>query len=147
MGLGKELYVRVNPNIVVDVEVTGGSLKVFKVPRLGRVRLSAGSLKCRDVQEVADGLVQAGAASFEGQFSQGKSKIRMESGSLTVRLSQGADVRVGAEAQLGKISWPDDQPVDEFVMGAGRGKLDITVVMGFVSIKTGEEEEAHEHQN
>ena len=43
LGLGKELFLRVNPDIEVDVEVTGGSLNTERVPRLGKVRLTAGA--------------------------------------------------------------------------------------------------------
>src|SRR6476661_1786728 len=45
LGLGKELLIKVNPNIVVDVEVTAGSLNTERVPHLGKVRVTAGGAK------------------------------------------------------------------------------------------------------
>ena len=42
LGLGKELFLRVNPDVIVDVEVTAGSLNTEQVPHLGKVRVTAG---------------------------------------------------------------------------------------------------------
>ena len=50
LGLGKELFLRVNPNITVDVEVTAGSLNTERVPHLGKIRVTAGGAKLLDVQ-------------------------------------------------------------------------------------------------
>ena len=50
LGLGKELLLKVNPNIVVDVEVTAGSLNTERVPHLGKVRVTAGGAKLLDVE-------------------------------------------------------------------------------------------------
>ena len=46
LGLGKELLLKVNPDIVVDVEVTAGSLNTERVPHLGKVRVTAGGPSC-----------------------------------------------------------------------------------------------------
>ena len=54
LGLGKELFLRVNPNITVDVEVTAGSLNTERVPHLGKIRVTAGGAKLLDVQELND---------------------------------------------------------------------------------------------
>ena len=42
IGLGKELTIRVNPKLIVDAEVTTGGLRTVGVPRLGRIRVTAG---------------------------------------------------------------------------------------------------------
>jgi hypothetical protein len=54
---------------------------------------------------------------------------------LTVKLAAEADVTVHAESQLGRVGWPDDEMVDELVVGNGAAKLDIAVIMGFATIK------------
>jgi hypothetical protein len=54
LGLGKELFLRVNPNLIVDVEVTAGSLNTEQVPHLGKVRVTAGAAKLLDVAEIND---------------------------------------------------------------------------------------------
>ena len=80
LGLGKELFLRVNPDIEVDVEVTGGSLNTERVPRLGKVRLTAGAAKLLDVEVIKDALIQAGQATVKGTITRGRSRIRAESG-------------------------------------------------------------------
>lgn len=137
MATGKELVVKVNPNIPVDVEVTAGSLHTSKVPVLGKVRVTAGGASLNDVIEVADALVQAGSASVRGDISQGRSRVRVESGSLTIHLGANANVTVRAETQLGRVSWPGEQSgsVDEYVVGNGSARLDIGVVMGHASVR------------
>lgn len=140
IGLGKELRIRVNPALVVDVELTTGGLKVTGVPRLGRIRITGGSCVLEGVTEVSDLLTQAGGITVEGPISTGRSKLRVESGSLTVNLAPGSNVTVRAEAKFGRINWPGDEDnIDEVVVGNGSARLDINVVMGFASIHTEED--------
>lgn len=137
IGLGKELVVRVNPKIPVDVELTTGGLSARGVPVFGKVRVTAAGADLADVVEIADLLVQAGAGTVSGPISRGRSRLRVESGSLTVRLTPGANVTVRADAHLGRIAWPGEQAggVDELVVGHGSARLDVGVVMGMASIK------------
>lgn len=146
LGLGKELFLRVNPDIEVDVEVTGGSLNTERVPRLGKVRLTAGGAKLLDVEQVSDALVQAGQATIKGTITRGRSRIRAESGSLSVQLSDASNVTVHGEAQLGKVSWSGGHSGagDEVVMGNGSARLDIEVVMGHASVKVGSDQPAED---
>lgn len=143
MATGKELVVKVNPNIPVDVEVTAGSLHTSKVPVLGKVRVTAGGASLNDVIEVTDALVQAGSATVRGDISQGRSRVRVESGSLTIHLGAESNVTVRAETQLGRVSWPGEQSgsIDEYVAGNGSARLDIGVVMGHASVREAQPEE------
>lgn len=138
LGLGKELFLRVNPDIIIDVEVTAGSLATDKVPYLGKVRVTAGSASLTGVAETNDVLVQAGQATIKGQFSTGRSRVRCESGSLVLHLEEGSNVTVRGDAQLGKVSWGDGHAgqLDEWVLGNGSARLDIGVVMGYAQIKS-----------
>ncbi|MGJ6980850.1 hypothetical protein ACSDQ9_10045 [Aestuariimicrobium soli] len=142
VGLGKALTLRINPAIAVDAEVTAGSLKVQGVPVLGKIRVTAGSATLNDVTEVSDALVQAGSASVSGPVRQGRSRVRVESGSLSVKLTEGANVTVKGDAHLGKVAWPVEGQVDEYVVGNGAARLDIGVVMGHASVKVDDDEEA-----
>lgn len=137
LGFGQELVVRVNPTVEVDAEITGGGLTTVKVPRLGRIRVTAAAANLSDVVTVRDALVQAGGASVRGPISEGRSRVRVESGSLTVVLSPTANVCVTAHAHLGLVSWPNDQPreLDEYVVGNGAARLDLNVMMGHVSVR------------
>jgi hypothetical protein len=140
LGLGKELLLRVNPALLVDAEVTAGSLNTEGVSRFGSVRVTAGGAKLLDVTEIADALVQAGQATVRGLFRSGRSRIRVESGSLTLQLAEGSDVTVATDAQLGKVSWGGSHAGftgDEVVLGQGSARLDVEVVMGHASVRAG----------
>ncbi|MCT1458837.1 hypothetical protein M3G03_04675 [Aestuariimicrobium sp. p3-SID1156] len=136
LGLGKELLIRVNPAIPVDVEVTGGALTVTDVPVLGRVRVTVGGATLEGVTEVEDALVQTGPAHVTGSINRGRSRIRVESGSLTIELGAESNVTVRGEARLGRVVWPGEAgPLDEYVAGNGSARLDVGVVMGQAIIK------------
>lgn len=140
LGLGKELLLRVNPSLLVDVEVTGGSLNTEGVPRLGSVRVTAGGAKLLGVAEIADALIQAGQATVKGAITSGRSRVRVESGSLSLQLGDDSNVTISTETQLGKVSWGGAHAGfsgDEVVLGTGSAKLDVEVVMGHASIKAG----------
>jgi hypothetical protein len=139
LGLGKELFLRVNPNVIVDVEVTAGSLNTEGVPHLGKVRVTAGAAKLLDVAEINDVLVQAGQATIKGTIKTGRNRIRAESGTLSISLADDSNVTITGEAQLGKISWAGGHSGagDEVVMGSGSARLDIEVVMGHAQVRVG----------
>ncbi|HZA74727.1 MAG TPA: hypothetical protein VE476_17685 [Propionibacteriaceae bacterium] len=139
LGLGKELLLKVNPGIVIDVEVTAGSLNTERVPHLGKVRVTAGGAKLLDVGEINDALIQAGQATITGAITTGRNRIRAESGSLSITLADHSNVTVKGDAQLGKVSWTGGHngAGDEVVMGNGSAKLDIEVVMGHAQVRVG----------
>ena len=139
LGLGKELLLKVNPGIVVDVEVTAGSLNTERVPHLGKVRVTAGGAKLLDVGEINDALIQAGQATISGAITTGRNRIRAESGSLSITLADHSNVTIKGDAQLGKVSWTGGHSGagDEVVMGNGSAKLDIEVVMGHAQVRVG----------
>ena len=137
IGLGKELVLRVNPRLTVDVELTTGGLRTVGVPKLGRIRVTAGGCNLEGVEQVGDLLTQAGAVQVQGRISQGRNRLRVESGSLTVHLEKGSNVTVRGDATLGRISWPgDSEHIDELVVGNGSAKLEVAVVMGLATIRT-----------
>jgi hypothetical protein len=146
LGLGKELFLRVNPDIEVDVEVTGGSLNTERVPHLGKVRLTAGAAKLLDVEQIKDALIQAGQATVKGTITRGRSRIRAESGSLSIQLGDASNVTVHGESQLGKVTWSGGHSGagDEVVMGNGSARLDVEVVMGHASVKVGSDQPAED---
>lgn len=139
LGLGKELFLRVNPSLLVDCEVIAGSLRTEGVPRLGTVRVTAGGGHLTGVTELADVLLQAGHTTIEPKITSGRSRIRVESGSLNLSLRGGSDVSVHSESRLGKVTWSGDQAgiaADEVVLGSGRARLDVEVVMGHATIRS-----------
>jgi hypothetical protein len=137
-GLRRELAVRVNPSLQVEIEVTAGGLTVERVPNLSQVRVTAGSAKLADSDGPLDLLVQAGSARVDMSPTKGKSRLRVESGSLDVRLGARADVRVRTDAQLGKVVWHGSRhqgSAEEVTVGSGSALLDLEVVMGSVQVR------------
>ncbi|GAA1836178.1 hypothetical protein GCM10009714_17270 [Microlunatus capsulatus] len=139
LGLGKELLLRVNPAIVVDVEMTAGNLNTERVPHLGKVRVTAGGAKLLDVTEINDALIQAGSATIKGAIKTGRNRIRAESGSLSITLHDDSNVTVTSDSQLGRVSWSGGHTGagDEVVMGNGSARLDVEVVMGHAQVRVG----------
>lgn len=139
IGFGRELLIKVNPDLLVDVEVTAGSLHTDDIAHLGKVRVTAGGARLSGVREVADALIQAGQATIQGRITTGRSRIRVESGSLKITLDDGSNVTVRAESQAGRIAWSGGHSGagDEVVMGNGSARLDVSVVMGLGAIVVG----------
>lgn len=148
LGLGKELVLHVNPTLDIDVEVTAGSLSTSELPVLSKVRVTAGGASLHDVKVVTDALVQAGSLTVRGPIGGGRSRIRVESGQLTVVLEEGSDVTVHADAQMGRVTWPDNQgPLDEYQVGAGQSRLDVGVVMGYATVRLVGDQEQRDHDS
>lgn len=139
LGLGKELVLRVNPSIALDVEVTAGHLTCTDVPYLGKVRVTAGGAELRGIAEASDVLVQAGSATLAGTITTGRSRVRVESGQLTIELDDASNVTVRGEAQLGKVTFAGAHgtQLDEVVLGNGSARMDVGVVMGWANVIAG----------
>jgi hypothetical protein len=137
LGIGKELTIRVNPTLEVDIELTGSSLQVTDIPHIGKVRLTAGVASISGTRVISDLLLQAGQATVTGRFTDGWSRFRCESGQIIVEAEPGSDVVLHADAQLGRISWEGQTPTDnEVTLGRGNAHLDIGVVVGHAVVKT-----------
>ncbi|MEE9963835.1 MAG: hypothetical protein K4304_01935 [Propionicimonas sp.] len=140
LGLGKELSLRVNPAIALDVEVTAGQLVCTGVPFLGKVRLTAGAAELSGLSEISDALVQAGSATLAGKITSGRSRVRVESGQLTIELDGASNVTVQGEAQLGKVTFGGIASAqDELVLGNGSARLDVAAVMGWANVVIAED--------
>ncbi|WP_371404607.1 hypothetical protein OHA10_02875 [Kribbella sp. NBC_00662] len=135
-GLAKELSIRVNPSLQVEVEVTGGSVNAERLPGLTRVRVTAGTAKVSDVDGPIDVLVQAGSADLDAQITKGRSRVRVESGTAKVALRRGSDVHVHTEAQLGRVTWTGavSGQSKDVEIGRGRAALDVEVLVGTAQI-------------
>lgn len=134
---GKELVIRINPELVLDAEITGGRLVTDGVKNLGRVRISVAGAQLCGVEQVSEALIQACSVKIEGSFKAGKSHLSVESGNLNLQLNPDADVTIHAQSQLGHITWPGQNKLalDEYVAGNGTARLDVRVVMGRAVIK------------
>jgi hypothetical protein len=136
VDLTRELVIKVNPRLEVEIEVTAGSVSIERAPRVSHVRITAGSAKLRDVTGPLDLLVQGGSATVEGGISMGDSKLRVESGSLQVNLLVGTNATVTNDVQLGRLTWDGESggPVER-VVGNGVAGLRIEGMMGAVNVR------------
>jgi hypothetical protein len=123
--------VRVRPDLPVEVDLTAGSLHSDGAA-LVKVRVAAGSAKVLAATAPLDLLVQAGSASIEARPTSGVWRLRAESGSLNLRLAPDSDVRLRAEAQMGKVSGLGS--TGDLVLGAGTARADLEVVMGQAAV-------------
>jgi hypothetical protein len=138
LGLGRDLSVRVNPKLSVEIEVTAGSLTAERLPNLEQVRVTAGSAKVHDAADSLDLLVQAGSAKVAWRPTGGRSRLRVESGSLDLRFLPGSNVRVRSDVQAGRVHWQGEHhqgSADEVVLGTGAGTANVEAVMGTVSVR------------
>ena len=139
LGIGKELMVRVNPSLEVDIDVSASSLAVTDVPHLGKVRLAAGSASITGAHVISDLMLQAGQVTVSGTFTQDWSRIRCESGQVVLIIAPDSDVVVRADSQLGRITWEGvEAPDTELVLGQGAAHLDLGVVLGHGVVRIGE---------
>jgi len=136
---GKELVIRVNPSLLVEVELSGGGLTTAGVAYLGKVRVTGGGATLEGVAECGDVLVQAGQALVSGTFRSGRSRIRVESGRGVVELGDDSNVTVRGEAQLGRVAWTGAHTGggDEVVLGHGNARLDVEAILAHITVRAG----------
>jgi hypothetical protein len=138
------MTVRIRPDLAVGVEVTAGSLTSDGARALDHVRVTAGSARITGVTVPVDVLVQAGSVTLGMVATEGRSRVRCESGSLKVHLGAGSNVRVRTDVQLGKVvvDGPGlprggDKEAREVTIGDGRAELDVSAVMGSAHVQVG----------
>lgn len=136
LGLGPELIIRMDPDLTLDIELSGGALRLSGMPEVDAVRVTAGAADISDLHQVRDALFQLGGATVSGSIDRGRSRIRAESANVTVNLAESANVAVRADVQTGLVSWPDGgSEVDEYVVGNGSARLDLSAVMGRIAVR------------
>jgi hypothetical protein len=143
-NVGVPVTVRMNPSLVLDAEVMAGSLEVVGLHGPVAFTLTAGSLRLHDCTGVVNGVVRAGSAVLQVRPTQGQSAVRVESGSVDLRLLPGSDVRLSGHADLGefKVRGADGslklQKTDtlaELVLGSGAATFDLQLAMGSAKVR------------
>lgn len=137
----EHLTVRFNPELPVEVDVAGASVRMVGGESGARVRLLASALKVDRVRGPLD--VDAVSSSVKGTLGpSGSSRITAESSSVKVQLLAGTGVRIHARNRMGKVVLPSgvtkgdmvDPGIRESVVGDGRGELVVESVMSSVVI-------------
>lgn len=137
LGFGPELVIRMHPDMALRVDLAGGALRLSGVPDVESIRVTAGVADIADIHHIGEALFQAGGSTLAGPVDTGRSRIRVESGNLTIKLTDGANLTVRAEARPGLVSWPDGgSAVDEYVVGNGSARMDLSTVLGRIAVRT-----------
>jgi hypothetical protein len=141
---GRQLSVRMNPNLPLDVDLAGGTITLSGVRAPVRASFSAGNARLDGITSPVDVLVTAGNVRVSGRFTEGESHIRCEAGNAHVHIEQGSDVVVRARAGMGRVNLPSgggrwglNPGTHEWVAGAGRGRLDLDVSYGNANVTAG----------
>jgi hypothetical protein len=140
LGRDLELLVRVRPDLPIGVEVIAGSMSADDALGLDHVRVTAGSARIKGAVHPVDLLVQAGSAQVETRQAYGRSRMRCESGSMTLTLAEGADARIRQDVQLGRFTTQPERRGRnrdrDVVVGTGAAEIDVEVMMGTVTVRT-----------
>jgi hypothetical protein len=138
-----KVTVRMRPDLPLDAEINGGSIRVDRIHGPLRIAIAAGSAKVSDARGPIDLEVNAGSVKLETLLTEGTSRIRCDAGSARVHLLRGSSVRVRARADFGKLTLPDGETAKtwvagggsrEVVVGAGNALLDVKASLGNVTV-------------
>jgi hypothetical protein len=149
-GFDECIVVRMNPALLLDVEVSAVSLHVWGCEGGVRLRLAASSAK---IDRISGPLtIDALSSSVKGSACiTGDSRIHCESSSVKLGLLPGSDIRIEARNRMGKVVLPrrgrpgqGPHPGGEHrthnnnrpraVIGRGNGRLAIDATMSSVMI-------------
>jgi hypothetical protein len=131
--------VRVNPALLLDVEMAAGSLRIWGAAAGLRLRMTAGSAKIDRIEGPL--VLDLHSASLKGTaLVSGQSSLRCESSSVKLTLQPGSDVRIDALNRMGKLVLPGRRSRtgagerSTAIVGAGRGRLSVDARMSSVLI-------------
>ncbi|HYY11780.1 MAG TPA: hypothetical protein VE781_12645 [Kineosporiaceae bacterium] len=137
----QELTVRFNPQLPLEVDVAGASVRISGGEAGARIRLLASALKVDVLRGPVD--LDAVTSSVKGTLGPtGSSRISAESSSVKVGLVAGTGLRISARNRMGKVVLPTgvtkgdmvDPGLRESTVGDGRGELVVESVMSSVVI-------------
>jgi hypothetical protein len=139
-GIDQRIVLRVNPALLVDIDVSAVSVKIWGCEGGLRLRLAASSAK---FDRIAGPLnIDAQASSIKGTARvTGESHIRGESSSVKLGLLAGTDVRIQSRNSMGKVVLPTGQAraagskgPRTATVGRGTGRLVIDATMSSVIV-------------
>jgi hypothetical protein len=136
-----QLTMRVNPALLVDLDVTGADVKATGFEAGLRARLVASSMRGDKLHGPLD--IRALSSSVKlAALPTGESRIYCESSSCRLSLDPGSDLKITATNRMSRVSLPE-RPVStlpfegestETTIGEGRDQLTVEAVMSSVSV-------------
>jgi hypothetical protein len=138
-GLDERIVLRVNPAVLVDIDVSAVSVKIWGCEGGLRLRLAASSAK---FDRIAGPItIDAQASSIKGSARvTGEGHIRAESSSVKLGLREGSDVRIQYRNSMGKVVLPMGRTrtagsrARTATVGRGTGRLMIDATMSSVIV-------------
>jgi len=135
------IVIRVNPDLPLDIDATGASLRISGPEAGVRIRLLASSLKLDRVRGPLD--LDVRSSSVKGSVGpSGTSQLHCEQSSVKVGLLPGTGVQIAAENRMSKVALPgvigrSGTAIGETIsarVGDGSGTLAIEALMSSVTI-------------
>lgn len=138
------LRIRMNPSFPIEAKIDAGPMSISGLTGPIRARAAAGPITIEDFADTLDVAVNAGAVRAVGRITGGESRIRSDAGAVRVELDPDSNVRIFADAALGKVVLPgSDEPQRrrfgsrrEATIGDGDGSLRVETAMGSIHITT-----------
>jgi hypothetical protein len=136
-----QLTVRINPDLPLEVDVTGTDLTVTGCAAGLRGRLVASALKLDQVRGPLE--LEVVSSSVKGwTLPSGSSRLSCESSSVRLQLGSAADLRIAATNRMGRLQLPGRDPhnltmdgeTSEVTLGSGRDLMTVETVMSSVTI-------------
>ena len=139
-GPESNLTVRINPEVRLEVDATGASLRISGPEAGVRLRLLASSLKVDRLRGPLD--LDARTSSVKGSLGpSGQSRIGAEQSSVKVTLLRGTSLRLTATNRMGKVILPGRVSKDggfgetiHDLVGGGEGALVVDASMSSIMI-------------
>jgi hypothetical protein len=138
-GIDQRIVLRVNPAVLVDIDVSAVSVKIWGCEGGLRLRLAASSAKFDRVTGPIT--IDAQASSIKGSARvTGEGHIRAESSSVKLGLREGSDVRIQYRNSMGKVVLPMGRSrtagsrARTATVGRGTGRLMIDATMSSVIV-------------
>lgn len=137
----RQVRIKVNPDIPLELDLTGVELNVIGMIGGLSARINASAVKLDRVEGAID--LQTFSASLKGSVViRGASQLVSESSSVRLTLASGSDARIEATSRMGRLNLPDDggHPRDgetvRFNVGNGENTFTVDSVMSSVTIDT-----------
>ena len=131
---GRRLVVRVNPELDVDVEVTGALLTVRGMNGALRAVVQAGSAGLEGVSGALDLRVTAGSAVIAGSPRDGDWRLSSESAAVELVLDEDTDATVAVTGRHSRVDALGSET--HAVLGSGSRAIDIEAAFSDVVVRT-----------
>jgi hypothetical protein len=136
-----QLTIRVNPALILDLDVTGADVKATGFAGGVRARLVASSLRGDKLHGPLDVEAISSSVKVTG-VPTGDSRINCESSSVRLSLATGADLKIIATNRMGRLVLPElppstlplDGETSETTIGDGRDRLTLEATMSSVTV-------------